>query len=223
MPGLFGVVGIINGIIGLLFNDRGEYEADIRREKKKQLFAEQDKDSCTKNGDLTIAFRWRDNDSFSAIRVFENKNIITINNKEYMFDDIISCELSDNNSVLMAKTVTKISTGSMLGRAVVGGLLLGGVGAIVGGVTAKKETQPANNKQDLNAIYTLKVTINNLSEPVLIFPFRVASIKFIDSDGNDIAAMMCSIDGRPSIQANIDTVHKLASVICVIIDRNNKI
>ena len=35
---------------------------------------------------------------------------------------------------------TKTNMGSMIGRSVAGGLLFGGVGAIVGGSTAKKDT-----------------------------------------------------------------------------------
>lgn len=53
----------------------------------------------------------------------------------YSFDEVIGYEYQ----VLGGKTVTKSKGG--LGRAVVGGALFGGVGAVVGATTAKKESK----------------------------------------------------------------------------------
>lgn len=65
----------------------------------------------------------------------------------YSFDDIIEYELIENGA-----SVTK----GGIGRAVVGGLLFGGVGAVVGGVTGKKTNTVVNSMQ-------IKITVNNFS------------------------------------------------------------
>ena len=57
--------------------------------------------------------------------------------------------------------VTKTKPGSVLGRAAVGGLLFGGVGAIVGGTTAKKTTE---NKSKLKKQY-IRLYLNNFENP----------------------------------------------------------
>ena len=49
------------------------------------------------------------------------------------FDQLISSEVVQNGT-----SVTKTNRGNMIGRALVGGVLTGGVGAIIGGVTASK-------------------------------------------------------------------------------------
>lgn len=55
----------------------------------------------------------------------------------FSYDDVISFEVVEDGN-----TVTK----GGLGRAVVGGILLGGVGAIVGGATSKKKTRETCNR-----------------------------------------------------------------------------
>jgi len=74
----------------------------------------------------------------------------------YNYNDIVSFELlEDGNSV---------ASGG-LGRALVGGALFGGTGAIVGGVTGRKKT-----KEFCNSL-RLKVTINDISNPVVYINF----------------------------------------------------
>jgi len=68
----------------------------------------------------------------------------------YSYDDIVDFELIEDG--------TSISKGG-LGRAAVGGLLFGGVGAIVGGVTGGKKA-----KQKCTSLM-VKITVNNLSAP----------------------------------------------------------
>jgi hypothetical protein len=60
----------------------------------------------------------------------------------YNFSDVVGCSLDDNYRIKKGAVTytseTKNNTGSTLGRAVVGGLVAGGTGAIIGGATAKK-------------------------------------------------------------------------------------
>ena len=58
-------------------------------------------------------------------------------------------------------TVTKLKQGDVLERAAVGGLLFGGVGAIVGGVTAEKTVE---NKTKLKRQY-IRLYLNDIENP----------------------------------------------------------
>lgn len=73
-----------------------------------------------------------------------------INPKIYNFDDIIEYELLEDGD-----SITK----GGLGRAIVGGALLGGVGAVVGGVTGTRKTKAVINS------LKIKITINQTSNP----------------------------------------------------------
>lgn len=75
-----------------------------------------------------------------------------VNPKIYRFDDIVGFELLEDGD-----SVTK----GGLGRALVGGALLGGVGAIVGGVTGKKKTKSVVNS------LKVKITVNDTSNPTV--------------------------------------------------------
>ena len=59
----------------------------------------------------------------------------------------------------------------MVGRAIVGGILTGGVGAIIGGATAKKESTVTPTEIRTIHIYNLLVTTNNISNPLITIPF----------------------------------------------------
>lgn len=80
----------------------------------------------------------------------------------YNYSDIINFELlEDGNSV---------ASGG-LGRALVGGFLFGGVGAIVGGVTGKKKSK------EICSSLKLKITINDMTKPVVYINFIETKIK----------------------------------------------
>lgn len=74
-----------------------------------------------------------------------------VNAKVHDFKEIIEYELLEDG-----ESVTK----GGLGRAVVGGVLLGGVGAIVGGVTGRKKTNSIINS------LKIKITLDDSSNPV---------------------------------------------------------
>lgn len=70
----------------------------------------------------------------------------------YSFDDIIAFELlEDGNSITKGGT----------GRAIAGGLLFGGVGAIVGGSAGKRKTKSTCTKLQI------KITVNSMSTPAV--------------------------------------------------------
>lgn len=102
----------------------------------------------------------------SNVSLIEKEKIIILNKNEYHFEDIIGCELiEDGNSITSISSKKK----SSLGKAVAGGVLFGGVGAIIGGTSGKTkstaiETNYCNNLK-------LKITINNLSNPCEFIEF----------------------------------------------------
>lgn len=78
------------------------------------------------------------------------------------YDDIVNFELMEDGE--------SVASGG-LGRAVVGGILFGGTGAIVGGVTGKKKTKEICNN------LRLKVTVDNIDKPVVFIDFIDKPIK----------------------------------------------
>lgn len=72
--------------------------------------------------------------------------------KIYRFSDIVSYELlEDEESVIKGG----------IGRALVGGVLFGGVGAVVGGVTGHRKQKNIVN------MLKIKITVNNFANPVV--------------------------------------------------------
>lgn len=85
-----------------------------------------------------------------------------INCKVYDYQDIVSFELLEDG-----ESITK----GGLGKAIAGGILLGGVGAVVGGVTAKRKTKAVCNS------LKIKITINNMNNPVVYVNFVIMPTK----------------------------------------------
>lgn len=96
--------------------------------------------------------------------------------------EILSLEVVEDGETVSHSTTTggggeiKTSSGSMLGRAIVGGVLLGGVGAIIGGATARKTTTTSeavthtSTVENVNEI-KLKMLVNNTTKPLISIPF----------------------------------------------------
>ena len=86
----------------------------------------------------------------------EIRNTWRPNTKEcvHAFSDIIDFSVNEKKSY---KSST--STGSIIGRGIVGGVLLGGVGALAGATTAKKNTI---EKVDG---YTIRITMRGFDKP----------------------------------------------------------
>ncbi len=71
------------------------------------------------------------------------------------YKDVISCEIFEDGS-----TITKTIRSSQIGGALVGGIALGGVGAIIGGLSGKTKTDNKVKRVDLRLI------INNTASPL---------------------------------------------------------
>lgn len=112
------------------------------------------------------------------IYVFEDSTTIVLNGEEIAFDKILGFTLQDDSKTITTSDVasytstTKTSTGSMIGRAVVGGMLTGGLGAVAGAATAKKETITTPNQNQSTTTTSIKhkyicyVNVNDLANPI---------------------------------------------------------
>lgn len=80
----------------------------------------------------------------------------------YDFDDLISYELLEDDSVV---------TSGGVGQALIGGAIFGAAGAIAGGITGKR-----TQKKKVDSLY-IKVTLNSFSSPCLMIPLITKSIK----------------------------------------------
>ena len=105
-----------------------------------------------------------DNSEYDNIYAFEECAIVVIGDESYRFSDILSCHLDNNKVILEQASVTKTSSGSMIGRAIVGGVLTGGVGAVVGAATAKKTT--LQNSPTFRNNFTVVLTTDSIKSPL---------------------------------------------------------
>ena len=108
------------------------------------------------------------------ISVFEMSNTVIINGGEYKFSDILGFSLVDdatNETITTSTGEAKTSTGSMLGRAVVGGVLTGGLGAVAGAATARKNIATnATSQTTTTHKYTMYINVNSLASPTITIP-----------------------------------------------------
>jgi uncharacterized membrane protein len=105
----------------------------------------------------------------SEIHVYESSKRVFIHGKEYAFKDVMSCTFSDNPRVIKGKitAVTKSKNGSVIGRAIVGDVVAGPAGAIIGGTTAKKNTEFIQGNDKTIHDYTVIINMNSIVEPVI--------------------------------------------------------
>ncbi len=90
------------------------------------------------------------------IEIDENNKLFKLSGDYFEFNNLLSFELLEDGS-----TITK----GGLGRAVAGGLLFGGVGAIVGGVTGSKKAKNICNSMKL------RVSLKNAHTDVVYITF----------------------------------------------------
>ena len=114
----------------------------------------------------------------SHIYVHDKSSMLILLGEEIPYNKIVGCSLVEVPEVtkkavteMTEETVSKTSTGSMLGRALIGGVLLGPVGAVVGGATAKRKTEsnPVYKtvyKDEVKIKYVVQITVNDLSNPM---------------------------------------------------------
>lgn len=132
-------------------------EINLRVNAKSQIkYVERDFHPTKKIANI-IAF----DDNSNMVFVYTYKGFKK-NTDYFKYSDIVSFDLLEDGE--------NISKGG-LGRAVAGGLLFGGVGAIVGGVTGSKKTKNVCNSLQI------KVTLRNSYQQTVYIPFIQMSTK----------------------------------------------
>ncbi len=141
-------VGVIMAIV------QGIYTSNRKKEMESKL-------KSLPDFNLTQQIMGCDGSSGLAVDEKRQKVCLITNNRASVsqriisYKDIFSVELfEDGNSV------TKTVRSSQIGGAVVGGLLLGGVGAVIGGLSGKTETSGKIKRIDLRLI------VNDMSAPL---------------------------------------------------------
>lgn len=158
------ILGIVGGIISAIQNSK---MSDKKAEEYDKWLGELN----TKYGEVTLAINNAGTtsgcrkDKQNCILVFDNQSIIIINGIIYKYNEILDFDI---NNQMSYKTST--STGSMLGRAVVGGVLTGGVGAVIGGATAKKETKGTIEE------YKVNISVRRMSAPLVTVTTKDTSV-----------------------------------------------
>lgn len=140
-----------------------------QKELKKQEYEQWRSELIEKYGQLDKEIVLSENNSDEAILAFSKVSRIWLVGNDLPMNSILSCSLSDSSKTIKGKTTiqSKTNTGNMAKRAVVGGVLLGGAGALAGGVTAKKDGTIVSENDRVLHDYTVLVNIDDLSTPIV--------------------------------------------------------
>ncbi len=180
--------------------ERKRKEQELKAKKEEELknviipaYNNSRSELINKYGDPTKEFILEKYDINKEIIAFEKTNRVWICGKDFPMGSILGCKFSDNKKVVKGQitSTTKTNNKNMVKRAVVGGVLTGGAGAVVGGATAKKTTVSTQENDKVYHDYTIIINVDSLSDPIIRIP--------IGADGktvNEIVAMMNVIINR---------------------------
>lgn len=181
----------------------GRFAVEMRRIKSEKDKDEQYnlliKDLESQYGKTTLEIPLvGDKEITNRVLFFETSSIAVVAGTSINFRKIIAYTLTDNQQTITTTTGnadTSTSTGSMAGRALVGGILLGGVGALAGATTAKKDTDISTTTSHTTTHdYIIYLSVDDMANPQRILKF-----------GSDA-----------------ESANKAASVFNIIINRNNQ-
>lgn len=146
--------------------ERARQKKEKEEEKERQISA-----LTTQFGNPEKIINISDDKIDNAFIVFPSSCSLKYKSQVIQYSDIVSSEVKDNTYTTTTGTkeeVTKSSTGSTIGRAVVGGLIAGPAGAIIGGATSKKRTEVIDNTRTiLHHHYFVIVNLSTPANPVL--------------------------------------------------------
>ncbi|MDD4429180.1 MAG: hypothetical protein PHG64_12445 [Paludibacter sp.] len=138
-----------------------------RRMEEEELKKQQKIEKETLYGPLTREIAGYS--SLPVIELYDEKDVIFIGDRELKYKMILGYNLDDNTQTITqgGNMQAKTSTGSMLGRGIVGGVLLGGVGALAGAATAKKNIQTDARVTTTRHSYKVHIYIASPTDPLL--------------------------------------------------------
>lgn len=199
------VLLVVFVVIGVLMNNANEKQKEKREEraaahklqvqKQQEEFKQQIDELKHQYGNCTLDVYidyFQEYVLANHVFIFEESKILYVANEPIPFEKILCFELKDNQSTITKTTSpkykTSTNTGSMLGRAIVGGVLTGGVGAVVGAATAKKTTKVVEEGKTTTTVkhnYRITLTIDDMANPV-----RVIDCKYHQDKAEQIANVL---------------------------------
>ena len=161
------LLGVVWGIGDIIKSKEGEETKRLEREAKIAEYNAQKEHFLAINGTPDKSIIINEFDLNSEIHVYESTKKVFIMGKEYFFNDVMSCTVSSRDRIERGNVtaITESSNGSIIGRAVVGDIVAGPVGAIIGGSTAKQQTEYIHGDDRVVHNYTVNITMNSISEP----------------------------------------------------------
>lgn len=210
---LFGLAVIIIGVIQTQKKNKfkqeaaerrkikaAEYYARVEEERKRKIdeYNAISEPLITQYGTPDRVLAWGEYDINEEVRVYIDQKKLILLGKVYSFSDIITFSIEDKSKVKKGETTISTtssettSNGSMLGRAAVGGLLAGGVGAVIGGATAKKNTETTNivNTRPDRIIHDYYVNINTKD---ILNPLIIIHVGSESKTTNEIVALLNAV------------------------------
>lgn len=187
-----------------IFGNLSGSSADIEKAIKRNMINKENKNKFKVTNKIGNYIHLDENSKLIAFPTTYGKGE---NAPIYAYNEIIGCDVLEDGE--------SISKGG-LGRAVAGGLLFGGVGAIVGGVTGSKKT-----KQIIKSM-KVKITVRNIANPTVYIPLIITETKsssFVYSTAKSNAEQIVSLinvilDNQQNIQepvkeiSNADEIRK---------------
>lgn len=119
----------------------------------------------------------------------------------FSYEDIISVEILDNDCVVSKKSITRTVGGTL-----VGGILAGGAGAIVGGLSGD------STQNNLHYSLNVKILLRNNSIPSILIPCF---------DCKRLGGQPLTSD-EYFYQVGLAKANRINDILCVIIDAENK-
>jgi hypothetical protein len=188
------IIGIVFGVLKTIGDNKEANEIrkiqelqkkrEIENKNRKEKEELEKEERIRKYGE--ISFGYQSKCPYSNIEVYESSKVVYLKYGEetwmFNFSDIIKVDIYEDGRISSSITSTsgtsKAKTSSMIGRATVGGVLLGGTGAVIGGTTGKREIgTTSNTKIQEVVVYSMVITINNLSMPSIQIKARYAESK----------------------------------------------
>lgn len=146
-----GIFFIIIAILFAFFPIKNLFKFGINNDKREKDEIQKMKEYEEKRGIKHIA---------QDVAIIEKENIIILNKKEYAFNDILNYDLLEDGKTI---TTTIGKKKASLGKAMIGGALFGGAGAIVGGSSGKINS--TSTEDNYCTKLDIKITLSNLSTP----------------------------------------------------------
>lgn len=201
--GILGALGLImlTGIIAAIVNGNA-MQAERKEKRQKANDDLKELENFTPSKKLVDAWGLIAVDDESeqiALKVNQGKIFL------YPYSDIIRCEVIENGKTVFSKS-------GMVGRAIVGGALAGGTGAVIGGLTAK-----SNEVKEFESV-DFKILLRNSTIPVFTIRFFSASEETM---GTKKTVNINDKTYGPKLRTALHQLNNWKETIEVIIDKVN--